>query len=78
MISEPIAVTLRVIDALDALGVPYLIGGSLASALYGVPRASADADLVAGLRFEHAAPLAQALASEFYVDPDTIREAIGH
>ena len=78
MISEPIAVTLRVIDALDALGVPCLIGGSLASALHGVPRATADADLVADLRFEHASSLADALASEFYVDADAIREAIRH
>jgi len=32
MISEPIAVTLQVVDALERLNVPYLIGGSLASA----------------------------------------------
>ena len=31
MPDEPIAVTLLVIDALDALGVPYLIGGSRVS-----------------------------------------------
>jgi len=29
MLSEPIAVTLLVIEALEALDVPYLIGGSL-------------------------------------------------
>lgn len=33
MPSEPVAVTLLVIEALEALGVPYLIGGSLASAV---------------------------------------------
>jgi hypothetical protein len=32
MLPEPVAVTLLVIEALDALGAPYLIGGSLASA----------------------------------------------
>ena len=35
-VEEPIAVTLLVIDALEALGVPYFIGGSLASAVHGV------------------------------------------
>jgi hypothetical protein len=76
MISEQIAVTLLVIDALEKLGVRYLIGGSLASAIYGVPRATMDADLVADLRMENAEPLARALASAFYVDAEMIRDAI--
>ena len=38
MTTEPIAVTLRVIEALEMLGVPYFIGGSLASTLHGEPR----------------------------------------
>ena len=76
MISEQIAVTLLVVDALEKLGVRYLIGGSLASALYGVPRATMDADLVADLRLEHAEPLAHALTSAFYVDAEMIRDAV--
>ncbi len=67
MITEPIAITLRVIQELDKLNVPYLIGGSLASALYGEPRATIDADVVADLHIEHAAPLVRALAGEFYI-----------
>jgi len=54
MLTEPVAVTLLVVEALEALGVPYLIGGSLASAVHGVARATVDADLVADLRPEHA------------------------
>jgi hypothetical protein len=76
MPNEPIAVTLLVIDALDALGVPYLIGGSLASAVHGVLRATLDTDLVADLRLEHAEPLARALGGTFYVDAESIREAV--
>ena len=78
MPNEPIAVTLLVIDALDALGVPYLIGGSLASAVHGVLRATLDTDLVADLRLEHAEPLARALGGTFYVDAESIREAVLH
>ena len=78
MPDEPIAVTLLVIDALDALGVPYLIGGSLASAVHGVLRATMDTDLVADLRLEHAEPLARALGGTFYVDAESIREAVLH
>ena len=78
MPDEPIAVTLLVIDALDALGVPYLIGGSLASAVHGVLRATMDTDLVADLRLEHAEPLARALGGAFYVGVESIREAVLH
>jgi hypothetical protein len=78
MPDEPIAVTLSVIDALDALGVPYLIGGSLASAVHGVLRATMDTDLVADLRLEHAEPLARVLSGPFYVDAESIREAVLH
>jgi hypothetical protein len=76
MIPEQIAVTLTVAGALEALGVPYAIGGSFASALYGVMRATMDADLVAGLRLEHVEPLLQALEDGFYADGDTMRDAI--
>jgi hypothetical protein len=76
MLAEPIAVTMMVADALDALGVPYAIGGSFASAVHGVMRATMDADLVADLRMEHAEPLAQALGHAFYADVEMIRDAI--
>ena len=76
MLPEPIAVTWLVIEALDALGAPYLIGGSLASAVHGVARATVDADLVADLRLEHAEQLAEALSDAFYVDAESIRDAI--
>ena len=78
MISEPIAVTLLVIDALESLGVRYLIGGSLASAVHGVVRATLDADLVADLRSDHAEALAERLRGAFYVDAGSIREAVEH
>lgn len=76
MLSEPIAVTFTVIEALEALGVPYLIGGSLASAVHGTVRATMDVDLVADLQMQHAEPLAKALQNEFYVDVETVRDAI--
>jgi len=76
MLAQPIAVTLMVTDALDTLGVPYAIGGSLASAVHGVMRATMDADLVADLRLEHAEPLVRELGDAFYADIEMIRNAI--
>ena len=76
MLPEQIAVTMMVTDVLESLGVPYAIGGSLASALHGVMRATMDADLVTDLRPEHVDPLAQALGEAFYADPEMMRDAI--
>ena len=76
MLAESISVTLLVADALADLGVPYAIGGSLASAVHGVMRATMDADLVADLRPEHVEPLAQALGEVFYADAEMMRNAI--
>ena len=44
MLAEQIAVTMMVTDALDGFGVSYAIGGSFASALHGVMRATMGAD----------------------------------
>ena len=78
MLAEQIAVTMQVADALDALGVPYAIGGSFASAIHGVMRATMDADLVADLRLSDADPLSQALAGAFYADVESMRQAVRH
>jgi hypothetical protein len=76
MLPEPIAVTLHVIDVLDALGVPYLIGGSFASSVYGTYRATADVDVVADLKFEQVDSLVNALREQFYIDEEMVRDAI--
>lgn len=76
MTPEPLTITLRVIQELDRLDVPYLIGGSLASAMYGEARATLDADVIADLGTEHAVPLERALSSEFYIALEAVREAI--
>ncbi|MBN1148395.1 MAG: hypothetical protein JXA78_14140 [Anaerolineales bacterium] len=78
MLAEPLAVTLLVIEVFKKLGVPYLIGGSLASALYGTARATLDTDLVADFRFEHVRPFTALLADEFYVDSEMILDAVQH
>jgi hypothetical protein len=76
MLAESISAALLVADALDALGVPYAIGGSLSSAVHGVMRATMDADLVADLRQEHVEPLGQALKDTFYADTAMMCDAI--
>jgi hypothetical protein len=65
-----------VVQAMESLGVRYLIGGSLASGLFGPTRATLDADILADLGLEHAEPLHSNLVPRFYIDLGAIREAI--
>jgi hypothetical protein len=76
MLSEPIRVTLKVVKVFEQLEIPYLIGGSLASAVYGLIRATMDADLVAEVRPEHISALIASLKEEFYIDGEMILDAI--
>jgi hypothetical protein len=73
---DPIAITLQVTDILEQMAVPYAIGGSLASAVHGVMRATMDADLVADLRLEHVQPFVAALGDDFYAHDQMIRNAV--
>lgn len=73
---EELAVTLEVTSLLEDLGVPYLVGGSVASSLLGIPRATLDVDLVADLRVEHVSRFVSGLLGRFYVDEDAVREAV--
>ena len=75
---EAIRITVLVTGALEQLGVPHAVVGSLASSLHGIPRSTNDVDIVAALGPEHADPLAKALGEAFYVDADMIRDAIAH
>lgn len=72
MQNEPIEVTLKVTDVFEKLGVPYLIGGSLASTLYGMVRTTQDSDIVTEMRLEHLQPFIAALQNEFYIDDEMI------
>ena len=76
MNEEPIAITLLVIDVLDELGIRYLIAGSLASSLYGEPRATRDADLLADMKPEHIARFVEMLEVEFNVTSESIKGAL--
>jgi hypothetical protein len=74
--TELLAALARVVGVLDVLGVDYLVGGSVASSVFGEPRQTVDADLVAHLLLRHAEPLVSRLGGEFYADLTTIVTAI--
>jgi hypothetical protein len=76
MLSEPIRVTQVVIQALDQLEIPYFIGGSLATAVYGFARATMDVDIVADVQIHHVRPLVDLLQEAFYIDTAMVEDAV--
>lgn len=75
---DPIQVTARVTQVLERYQVPYFIGGSLASTLYGQVRMTQDSDLIARLEAEVIPAFVRDLQDDFYVDPEMIADAIEH
>jgi hypothetical protein len=75
-LADPLYVTQLVTDVFESLDIPYAVGGSLASSLHGIPRATQDVDIVADLQLHQVMPLVTALEQTFYVDADMIRAAI--
>lgn len=76
VLGDPLLVVGLLVRAFDELGIRYVVGGSVASSMYGVPRSTQDVDVVAEVFGKHVDPLVAALRDDFYVDADMIRDAL--
>jgi hypothetical protein len=65
-----------VMDALEALGVQYMLVGSFSSNFYGVPRATADADFVVQLGQVSVSDIAAPLRPRLALDPQSRFETV--
>ena len=65
-----------VADVLETLQIPFVVGGSIASAVHGVARATVDVDISVGIRPEHIASFVDRLKAEFYMDREAILDAV--
>ena len=74
--TDLLEITMRVAAALDACGIAYTVGGSLASSFSGEPRGSIDADILVEMTTAHVEPFVEALGDEFYADADALRRAV--
>ncbi|MFC2172856.1 hypothetical protein ACFLU6_09525 [Acidobacteriota bacterium] len=73
---QALQITLSVTKILEKLKIPYFVGGSLASSLHGIPRATLDADLVVDLSEKQAEKFVSSLKEDYYVDDKVVRTAI--
>ncbi|MEN3333768.1 MAG: hypothetical protein V7641_3133 [Blastocatellia bacterium] len=69
-------VLFKVVNVLDELAIPYVIGGSYASSAHGFARATMDIDILAAIRPEQTEAFAAKLEPEFYADDHAIRRAV--
>ncbi len=74
--AEPVIITQQVAKVFDRLQISYFVGGSLASSLHGIPRATQDVDIIADIGFNHVTPLVNALEAKFYIDGEMVKEAV--
>lgn len=74
--TDPVAVALRVGELLDACGLRYLVGGSLASSISGEPRSTLDVDIVVAMTGSDVGPVTEALRGEFDIDDLAVARAV--
>ncbi len=73
---NPIHVILAVTEVFEKMGIPYLIGGSLASSIHGEARATRDVDIVAAIEIKNIKRLVESLKDKYYIDDEMIRAAV--
>jgi hypothetical protein len=74
--NDAVSVALRVSEILEACGLRYLIGGSLASSMSGEPRTTLDVDIVVAMTSADVDRLVQALREDFEVDELAVARAV--
>lgn len=75
MIDE-IRVLKIVVKRLESARIPYMITGSIAANFYTTPRMTRDIDIVIEVEEKDAGTLFSLFSSDFYVDKNSIRNAI--
>src|SRR4029077_4190116 len=66
----------RILNVLDLLEVPHLIGGSVASSAHGISRPTLDTDFVVDLSAGKTEEFAALLGADFYADAQMMQEAL--
>jgi hypothetical protein len=77
VIEDPISLARVIATLLASLNIPYYIGGSLASSLWGEPRYSEDLDLIIAVAPDQSQKLIQIFDRQFYVSADAVEDALG-
>lgn len=72
----PIELALKVARTLDELGIPYVVGGSVASSALGEPRATMDIDIAVRMGPPDLPQLVAELTPDFYIPEESAAHAV--
>ena len=75
---DPLRIATIIAEVLERLGIPYVIGGSVASSVLAEPRSTLDLDVMIDAGEVKAKQLVRELAVDFYVDEDDALNAVRH
>lgn len=78
MSEDPVPAALSVAAVFEELGIAYVLGGSLASAIHGEPRSTHDVDFVVDLSEDQVPDLVTRLQGDYFLDEASIRAALLH
>jgi len=73
--NEQLEFVKQIASRLDSTRIPYMLTGSMAMAIYAVPRMTRDIDVVIECQPDDAARIATLFEADCYVDVESIREA---
>ncbi len=74
--NEQIEFIKLIVSRLDSAGIAYMITGSMAMAIYGVPRMTRDIDLVVEVDVADTDKLVNLFSPDCYLEKEVVREAI--
>jgi len=73
---ELVAAINPIVELFEELGIRYQIGGSVASSVYGIARATLDAAVMADLSLQHIAAIVEKLQGDYYIDERMMQDAV--
>lgn len=76
--ADPLSTAAWLAGVLEKLGIRYLVGGSVASSIWGEPRSTMDLDVMIDADLDAVTRLVTSLEDEFYVDQNDARAAVAH
>jgi hypothetical protein len=65
-----------IVSRLNSVGIPYMMTGSMAMAIYSIPRMTRDIDLVIQLDTDQVEKLVHLFEADCYLDKEAVRNAL--
>lgn len=76
MLTDPVDALTQIASKLNQLGAAYMLTGSVAGLFYGRERSTVDVDIVVDMRTTSPEALVDALAPEYFLDIEMVRECL--